>query len=665
MSQQAQAVIQAQQKTAEPSSIKGSVLQRAAVIPAITPVHSGILQRCSGGVECEECRRKRLEREGMMQRAAVSASPVNSVPPIVHDVLSSSGHPLDAGTRTFMEPRFGYDFSQVRVHTDATAAESARAVNALAYTVGRDIVFDTGQYAPGTSAGKRLLTHELTHVVQQRSGTQGALQGKAEMNQPGDAYEQEAERLTDAVLSRETFQAQPSIFTPLVTPLIQRTCGAALGKPDTDCAQRTDDVSGEIFYFNINCNDLKPGGGKLLGGGIFSDENKHLSSFARGLPKGTVLKVHGYASMEGDPAFNLSLSCHRANKVASMLGKARPDLTVATPNVAHGATPGPASYRRSVVVETITPKPKITCDKPVLATTFDEYVGLVRCAELTFPSSSPREMLSLLRQIYYGHESWTKRSGRNIYWKDVIPCGLSIPNPEPTLGSSLFNALRNSQVVNGIDIGHVFTGLEAMVCPKTSVELNPIIVVKMPNEEFATWGGDLGSAAAQKVFDEQDQGLTTQPWSNYFLGRNTAASNEDLEGDIDGYIIRKGLLGTACSTTPLTPITTISAPISQILGEYYTAAATPVGATRTNRFACFAQAIGGVVRGRTITNKSSLDDTIASRVFSFADTYYLGLRKKKEGPLGVLSRPSGQGVWLLRYSLEVTRLFLDWLERKL
>jgi hypothetical protein len=69
-----------------------------------------------------------------------------------------------------MEPRFGQDFSEVRVHTDAKAEESARAVNALAYTVGRDVVFGAGQYAPGTSAGQQLLAHELTHVVQQAPG---------------------------------------------------------------------------------------------------------------------------------------------------------------------------------------------------------------------------------------------------------------------------------------------------------------------------------------------------------------------------------------------------------------------------------------------------------------------------------------------------------------
>jgi hypothetical protein len=81
--------------------------------------------------------------------------------------IKGRGQSLPGSARAFFEPRFGYNFSDVRIHTDAQAAESARAVNARAYTVGRDIVFETGQYAPGTAEGRKLLAHELTHVVQQ------------------------------------------------------------------------------------------------------------------------------------------------------------------------------------------------------------------------------------------------------------------------------------------------------------------------------------------------------------------------------------------------------------------------------------------------------------------------------------------------------------------
>jgi hypothetical protein len=82
-------------------------------------------------------------------------------------VLALSGQPLDTETRSFMEPRFGRDFSHVRVHSDIRAAESARAVNALAYTIGSHVVFGPGQYAPQTVRGRRLLAHEMVHTLQQ------------------------------------------------------------------------------------------------------------------------------------------------------------------------------------------------------------------------------------------------------------------------------------------------------------------------------------------------------------------------------------------------------------------------------------------------------------------------------------------------------------------
>jgi len=87
-------------------------------------------------------------------------------PPVVHDVLARSGQPLDTDVRAFMEPRFGYDFGHVRIHTDRDAATSARVVGAHAYTVGEKIVFGEGRYRPATADGRSLLAHELTHVVQ-------------------------------------------------------------------------------------------------------------------------------------------------------------------------------------------------------------------------------------------------------------------------------------------------------------------------------------------------------------------------------------------------------------------------------------------------------------------------------------------------------------------
>jgi hypothetical protein len=135
------------------------------------PTATGLLQRkCACGQhttdqhgQCTAC----MKKGQLLQRRAVNNSGPEIARPIVHEVLRSPGRPLDPATRAYMEPRFGYDFSQVRIHTDPKAAESARVVNALAYTVGHHVAFDSGQYAPTKSAGRRLLAHELAHVVQQ------------------------------------------------------------------------------------------------------------------------------------------------------------------------------------------------------------------------------------------------------------------------------------------------------------------------------------------------------------------------------------------------------------------------------------------------------------------------------------------------------------------
>ncbi len=123
------------------------------------------------------------QAKNSLMRRRTTESPINtsvdtpSVPPIVHTVLNSGGgQPLDSATRAFMEPRFSHDFSQVQVHADPKAVESARAINAIAYTIGQNVVFGTGQYQPQTEAGRELLAHELTHVVQQQTTISPILQ---------------------------------------------------------------------------------------------------------------------------------------------------------------------------------------------------------------------------------------------------------------------------------------------------------------------------------------------------------------------------------------------------------------------------------------------------------------------------------------------------------
>src|SRR5512145_394946 len=130
----------------------------------------------------------------------------------VREVLESRGEPLDLPTRAFLEPRFGHDFSQVRVHTGSQAAASARAIEALAYTVGQKIVFGAGQYAPGTPDGRRLIAHELTHTLQQ-----GADQTLAEqvISQSGEPAEQEANTAANLVLQGQNFRPNVAARTQI------------------------------------------------------------------------------------------------------------------------------------------------------------------------------------------------------------------------------------------------------------------------------------------------------------------------------------------------------------------------------------------------------------------------------------------------------------------
>ncbi|MEN8228454.1 MAG: DUF4157 domain-containing protein [Bacteroidota bacterium] len=112
---------------------------------------------------CSECE----EEEKAQRKEKIPGGNSHEAPSIVHDAIESGGKSIDKGTRTDMEYRMGYDFSKVRIHTGSLATKSADSINALAYTSGNHIVFNNGQYAPNTSNGKRLLAHELTHIVQQ------------------------------------------------------------------------------------------------------------------------------------------------------------------------------------------------------------------------------------------------------------------------------------------------------------------------------------------------------------------------------------------------------------------------------------------------------------------------------------------------------------------
>jgi hypothetical protein len=167
----------------------------------------------------------------------------------VKDIVGhGGGQPLDDVVRSDMEGRFGQDFSGVRVHTDGQASESARSVNAHAYTVGNDIVFAGGRYEPGSSTGQRTLAHELTHVVQQRSGpVEGSPTGSGiKLSHPADRFEQAADQSAEQIMATAPSANAPAAHSQSVQleedveePTAQGTLVQREGEEDEEEVQGT------------------------------------------------------------------------------------------------------------------------------------------------------------------------------------------------------------------------------------------------------------------------------------------------------------------------------------------------------------------------------------------------------------------------------------------
>jgi hypothetical protein len=202
-----------------------------AALPALNVTPGPVLQRkcaCGNhttGGDCDECSKKK--EEAMLQRSSSSRSSLNEVPSIVHEVLQSSGESLDESTRAFFEPRFHQDFSRVRIHTDSKAAESARAVSAQAYTFGRNVVFEAGQYAPHSVTGRLLLAHELVHVMQQEDVAAQTVPSL--ISSPEDNAERLADTLADSAVS-----GTPNVSRPQTSsePRLFRRVGAVNCPPN-------------------------------------------------------------------------------------------------------------------------------------------------------------------------------------------------------------------------------------------------------------------------------------------------------------------------------------------------------------------------------------------------------------------------------------------------
>jgi hypothetical protein len=181
-----------------------------------------------------------------LQRKAVRDTRESEAPPIVYEVLQSPGHPLDTTSRDFLQPRLGHDFSQVRIHTDQRAAESAAAVGALAYAVGSHIVFGAGAFAPQSVSGRELLAHELVHVVQQTGGATCVVPDRLAMANQG---EREADSVAQSLVAGEA--APPQIGSAVPTAVARKQAPADGKQYEQRLARVEDLLSYGLFDWAI------------------------------------------------------------------------------------------------------------------------------------------------------------------------------------------------------------------------------------------------------------------------------------------------------------------------------------------------------------------------------------------------------------------------------
>lgn len=296
-------------------------VMRMAEAPPVGAAPPAIQRKCAA---CEEDDDKKLQRKESGSGDALDTGSALRA-------AASGGTPLPREARAFFEPRFGRDLGDVRVHDDAGSASAARDVQAHAYTVGSDIVFGAGQYAPATQAGRSLLAHELAHVLQQAGGSRSGASANAGIQRQAAPANGEVERDSEgdaADQSRNSALKSDLVPVPGLDEPGQCPGRTGLGNvaPDPPCASGAQAVDGTVILF---CEDSD----------AFLDrgEANNLRALAQRQAHGAQFQVQAHSSMEGPGttaqarSYNENLSCHRAKRAAHLLmdvGVPESDITI-------------------------------------------------------------------------------------------------------------------------------------------------------------------------------------------------------------------------------------------------------------------------------------------------------------------------------------------------
>jgi outer membrane protein OmpA-like peptidoglycan-associated protein len=272
-------------------------------------------------------------------------------PSIVYEVVRSLGQPLDPATRAYMEPRLGHDFGKVRIHTGRQAADSARAVEAKAYTVGHHVVLGAGHESVQSTDGRELLAHELTHVVQQ-SSVSADLAGSIEVGDPSDVAEREADKVAHSVDAHSIDNGDIGVAA---ATRLQRAGDLSAVPPTMSCPVATTSPASVTNRFGF------PRASSTL----TAAQKLEIATFVqnwRARGGSTPVRVDGYASVDGPQSLNWTLSCDRARAIERELLSPFPGLLPGVPPglitlFAHGETDeyGTAVDNRQASITTSAP----------------------------------------------------------------------------------------------------------------------------------------------------------------------------------------------------------------------------------------------------------------------------------------------------------------------
>jgi|GEM_PF-5109538 len=530
-------------------------MHAATVSPAtfFKPAFSIAQRKCK---DCEDEKTKVQRKEGSSPENSGAIGGRRYI-----DNLGNRGLALSETSRQFFEPRFGQDFAGVRIHTDSAAVKSAASLNALAYTSGNNIVFGEGQFSPGSSEGKRLLAHELTHVVQQK-------------------------RAPDSLVRRRT--ARTTYYTTAfsVGPLWEVTL-VITGAPPAGTEAFLD--------FEDACMDGIRGAAQTLGNGSTA--------------------VRRRMTVRIPYRRNPDLATIENEAYRQALQSVLPPAPVAPPVV---APPAPLVTAPAPAV-TAAPAPVATVSRA--GTDFDQFIANVNLLEAAAISDgySLTQRITAFRKIFYDSSNPASTyAGSTVgggAFNILIPGAVSTTFPpswasQPALvaAKAYLNGHQSIQVqpLGNVDTGHVFAGLDAGL-HQTSVSIAFGQLHFRSNKEAATFTGDLGSVVVEyiKANPASFRDVAMDLNSSILNAQYTRfASDPDMAGNVDAY------------SMTLDPGKTVA----QNLIDYYTPTTLGVNKRYTN----FANSLGlgrlsgGVFAGDTPTFRSSLRDEVFNTALAYA-----------------------------------------------